>query len=44
MCLEFDYNPYFEFLHFGVVVVDIEGTCYQLDFNSKFVCFDFGIR
>ena len=44
--LESDYNHYFEFLHFGVFEVDIEGTCYPLDFycNLAPVCFDFVLR
>ena len=44
--LESDYNHYFEFLHFGVFEVDIEGTCYPLDFYCKLapVCFDFVLR
>ena len=33
--LESDYNHNFEFLHFGVFEVDIEGTCYPLDFYCK---------
>ena len=46
VCLDSDYNRYLEFQHFGVVVVDIEGTCYPLDFYCKFspVCFDFVIQ